>query len=67
VRYVTLHHHHQRTTSTTAHRIFQAQELRVESVALTAQAKNRSDLVIALSMQGKNATEIAEFLRLTGY
>jgi|LauGreDrversion4_2_1035121.scaffolds.fasta_scaffold124580_2 hypothetical protein len=34
---------------------------------MTAQAKNRSDIVIALSLQHKTAAEIAEFLRLTGF
>ena len=43
-----------------------AQQTRIESVAVTAQAKTRCDLVIALTLQGKTAEEIAEFLLLLG-
>jgi hypothetical protein len=43
-----------------------AQQTRIESVAVTAQAKTRCDLVIALTLQGKTAEEIAEFLVLLG-
>jgi hypothetical protein len=36
-------------------------------VAIAAQAKNRADIVIALSLQGKDAVSIADFLRQTGF
>jgi hypothetical protein len=41
-----------------------AQQSRVESQAASAQAKNRTDLVIALTLQGKTAVEITGFLTL---
>lgn len=44
-----------------------AQQSRIDSVAASAQAKTRCDLVIALTLQGKTAADIAEFLRLTGF
>jgi hypothetical protein len=44
-----------------------AQQSKIESVAVMAQAKTRCELVIALTQQGKTAVEIAEFLLLTGY
>ncbi len=43
-----------------------AQQSRIESQAAAAQAKNRCDLVIALTLQGKTAEEIATFLQLLG-
>jgi DNA-binding CsgD family transcriptional regulator len=43
-----------------------AQQTRIESLAASAQAKTRCELVIALSLQGKTAEEIADFLKLTG-
>ncbi len=39
-----------------------AQQSRIESVAASASQKNRTDLVIALTLQGKTAAEIAAFL-----
>jgi hypothetical protein len=44
-----------------------AQQARIESVAVSAQAKIRCDLVIALTVQGKTAQEIAAFLVTTGF
>ncbi len=44
-----------------------AQQSRIESVAASAQAKIRCDLVIALTVQGKTAQEIADFLVTTGF
>lgn len=43
-----------------------AQQSRIESVAVAAQAKTRCDLIIALTLQGKTAVEIADFLTLIG-
>lgn len=44
-----------------------AQHARIDSVAVSAQAKIRCDLVIALTVQGKTAQEIADFLVTTGF
>ncbi len=44
-----------------------AQHARIDSVAVSAQAKIRCDLVIALTIQGKTAQEIADFLVTTGF
>ena len=44
-----------------------AQQTRIESLAVSAQAKTRCDLVIALTLQGKSAAEIADFLKVTGF
>lgn len=41
-----------------------AQQTRTDTQAITAQAKTRCDLVIALTLQGKTAVEIAEFLQV---
>ena len=43
-----------------------AQEIKAAAAASSAQQKARCDLVIALTMQGKTAVEIAEFIALTG-
>ena len=43
-----------------------AQQSRIESQASSAQAKTRSDMVIALSLQGKSPVEIAALLTLIG-
>ncbi len=40
--------------------------LTTRTQAAAAQAKNRCDLIIALTAQGKTAEEIAEFLELLG-
>jgi hypothetical protein len=39
-----------------------AQQSRIESVAASATQKNRTDLIIALTLQGKTAVKIAAFL-----
>jgi hypothetical protein len=39
-----------------------AQQSRIEAQSASALAKNRTDLVIALTLQGKTAAQIAEFL-----
>jgi hypothetical protein len=41
-----------------------AQQSRMESVAASATQKNRTDLIIALTLQGKTAVEIADFLNV---
>jgi hypothetical protein len=41
-----------------------AQQSRIDSQAASAQAKNRVDLVIALTLQGKTAVEISAFVAL---
>lgn len=43
-----------------------AQTARIESASVSAQLKNRTDLVIALTLQGKTAEEIRDFLALLG-
>lgn len=43
-----------------------AQQSRIESQASMAQAKTRSDMIVALSNQGKTPAEIAALLTLTG-
>jgi hypothetical protein len=43
-----------------------AQQTRIESVALTTQTKTRCELVIALTLQGKTAPEIAQFIAIAG-
>ena len=43
-----------------------AQESKVAAATASAQSKARCDLVIALTLQGKTAVEIAEFIALTG-
>ena len=43
-----------------------AQTARIESSSVSAQLKNRTDLVIALTLQGKTAEEIRDFLALLG-
>jgi hypothetical protein len=43
-----------------------AQENKVAAATASAQSKARCDLVIALTMQGKTAVEIAAFLLLCG-
>ncbi len=44
-----------------------AQQSRIESVAASARAKIRCDLVIALTVQNKTAQEITDFLLTTGF
>lgn len=41
-----------------------AQQSRIDSQAASAQAKNRVDFLIALSLQGKTAVEISDFVAL---
>jgi hypothetical protein len=43
-----------------------AQQTRIESIAISTAAKTRCDLLIALTLQGKSATEVAQFLALAG-
>jgi hypothetical protein len=43
-----------------------SQEIKAAAAASSAQQKARCDLVIALTLQGKTAVEIAEFIALTG-
>jgi hypothetical protein len=43
-----------------------AQQSRIESQASSAHAKTRSDMVVALSLQGKTTVEIATLLTLIG-
>jgi hypothetical protein len=41
-----------------------AQQTRTDTQAVTAQTKTRCDLIIALTLQGKDAVEIAKFLQV---
>jgi hypothetical protein len=41
-----------------------AQQTRTDAQAATAQAKTRCDLVVALTLQGKTAEEIVDFLNV---
>jgi hypothetical protein len=41
-----------------------AQQTRTDAQAATAQAKTRCDLVVALTLKGKTAVEIADFLKV---
>jgi hypothetical protein len=43
-----------------------AQESKIAAATVASQSKARCDLVIALTLQGKTSTEIAEFLLLCG-
>ena len=43
-----------------------AQLTRIESIAITTASKTRCDLLIALTLQGKTAKEVAEFIDLAG-
>jgi hypothetical protein len=43
-----------------------AQESKIAAATVASQSKARCDLVVALTMQGKTAIEIAEFLLLCG-
>jgi hypothetical protein len=44
-----------------------AQQLKIESVAVTANTKTRTDLVIAMMVQNKTDVEIAAMLKLAGF
>ncbi len=44
-----------------------AQQLKIESVAVTANTKPRTDLVIARMVQNKTDVEIAAMLKLAGF
>ena len=43
-----------------------AQQIRIESIASVASSKQRSELIVALLMQGKTTTDIAAVLKLAG-
>lgn len=43
-----------------------AQELKIGSATEAARSKNRCDLIVALTLQGKTAADIADFLNLVG-
>jgi hypothetical protein len=64
-----IHHHspfHQDKKMDLGEAYLKAQQTRIESIAISTAAKTRCDLLIALTLQGKSATEVAEFLALAG-
>ena len=44
-----------------------AQQLKIDSVAVTANTKTRTDLIIAMMKEGKSTEEIAAMLKLAGF
>ena len=44
-----------------------AQQLRIDSLAQSALVKQRCDLILGLTLQGKSAHDIAEFMSLAGW
>jgi hypothetical protein len=64
-----IHHHscyHQEKKMDLGEAYLKAQLTRIESIAITTASKTRCDLLIALSLQGKTAKEVAEFIDLAG-